>query len=52
MWRRLANLGLLGLASGLPYQVPGDLLRAWMKDHGADIAVIGVTSLLALPYSL
>jgi PAT family beta-lactamase induction signal transducer AmpG len=27
-------------------------MRAWLRDHGTDIAVIGVTSLLALPYSL
>jgi len=43
---------LLGFASGLPFALSGATLQAWMADQKVDLAVIGIFSLVALPYSL
>lgn len=44
--------GAMGLASGLPLMLTGGLLQAYMKSEGIDLGVIGMTSLLGLPYTL
>jgi PAT family beta-lactamase induction signal transducer AmpG len=43
---------LLGFSSGLPLALTATTLQAWMKSENADLAVIGLFSLVALPYGL
>lgn len=50
--RKMAALTLLGLSSGLPFLLVGDTLKAWMTSAKVDLATIGFTSLVAIPYSL
>ncbi len=42
----------MGVASGLPYALVGQTLKAWAKDANVPIATIGLLSILAIPYSL
>lgn len=49
--RRMAALGGLGLASGLPLMLTMDSLSAWMTKSGVDIKLIGLLSLVGLPYA-
>ncbi len=49
---KMAILLLLGFSSGLPlFLVRGRTLAAWLTDAGVTTSVIGLFSLLALPYS-
>ncbi len=52
-WSRgvLTMLGL-GFASGLPLALTGTTLQAWMTSENVDLRVIGVFSLVGLPYTL
>lgn len=43
---------LLGFFSGLPLALTGSTLQAWMKDSNVDLKVIGLFSLVGLPYTL
>ena len=43
---------LMGFVSGLPLFLVGSTLQAWMKDAGVDLTVIGLFSLVGLPYTL
>ncbi|ROQ93452.1 AmpG family muropeptide MFS transporter [Desulfosoma caldarium] len=47
-------LGLLGLgfSSGLPLALTGSTLQAWMMSEKVDIRLIGLFSLVGLPYTL
>lgn len=45
-------VALLYLASGLPFGVVHQLVPAWLKVQGADLATIGIASLLGLPWTL
>uniref|UniRef100_A0A832EDN0 MFS transporter n=1 Tax=Desulfacinum infernum TaxID=35837 RepID=A0A832EDN0_9BACT len=47
-------LGLLGLgfSSGLPLALTGSTLQAWMSAEKVDIRLIGLFSLVGLPYTL
>lgn len=47
--RRMAVLLGIGFASGLPYKLLGDSLTAWITDAGAELATIGLFSLVGLP---
>jgi PAT family beta-lactamase induction signal transducer AmpG len=49
--RRFLALLLLGLSSGLPLTLSGDLLSAWLTDTGFDPAKIGLLGLAGLPYA-
>lgn len=49
--RVLIMLGL-GFASGLPLALTGSTLQAWMASENVDLRVIGVFSLVGLPYTL
>lgn len=49
--RVLAMLGL-GFSSGLPLALTGSTLQAWMTTEGVDLRLIGIFSLVGLPYSL
>jgi MFS transporter, PAT family, beta-lactamase induction signal transducer AmpG len=48
---RLAVVGLLGFASGLPLALSGQAMQAWLTMDGLDLAVIGFLSLVGLPYT-
>lgn len=41
-----------GVSSGLPLLITGSTLQAWMKDEGVDLTVIGIFSLVGLPFTL
>jgi len=43
---------LLGLSSGAPLLMTGSTLQAWMTDEKVDLALIGVFSLVGIPYTL
>jgi MFS transporter, PAT family, beta-lactamase induction signal transducer AmpG len=43
---------LMGFSCGLPLLLTGSLLQAWMKEEGVDLGLIGLFSLVGLPYTL
>ena len=43
---------IFGFASGLPLALTGSTLQAWLKGAGVDIRLIGLLSLVGLPYNL
>jgi PAT family beta-lactamase induction signal transducer AmpG len=43
---------LLGFSSGLPLALTATTLQAWMKTENVDLTVIGLFSLVGLPYAL
>jgi MFS transporter, PAT family, beta-lactamase induction signal transducer AmpG len=49
--RRFLALLLLGISSGLPLALSGDLLSAWLTDAGFDTRKIGSIGLVGLPYA-
>ena len=49
--RRIAAVLLLGLASGLPYNLTDATLQAWLKDTGVTNTTIGLLSLIGLAYT-
>ncbi len=50
--RRLAFVLLMGFASGLPLALSGGTLQAWLAVEGVNLRTLGLTTLIALPYSL
>jgi PAT family beta-lactamase induction signal transducer AmpG len=48
--RRSLALFLLGIASGVPLAVSGDLLAAWLTDQHIDMSRVGMFGLVGLPY--
>ena len=42
----------LGVSSGIPLLVTGSTLQAWMTDEKVNLAVIGMFSLVGLPYTV
>jgi len=48
----MAFILLMGFSSGLPLMLTGSTLQAWMKSENIDLAVIGLYSLVGLPYAL
>lgn len=42
---------IMGFASGLPLLLTKGVLQAWMTKEGINLSLIGLTSLLAIPYS-
>lgn len=49
--RRIAGVLLMGLASGLPYNLTDSTLQAWLKDTGLSNTTIGLLSLIGLAYT-
>ena len=49
--RRMVLCLLTGFSSGLPLYVLYQLLPAWLRDEGVDLATIGLFSLIAFPYT-
>lgn len=50
--KRILVALLLGFSSGLPLALTGTTLQAWMKSENVDLAVIGLFSLVGMPYAL
>jgi MFS transporter, PAT family, beta-lactamase induction signal transducer AmpG len=50
--RRIFFVLLLGFSSGIPLALIGSTLQAWMATEKVDLAVIGVFSLVGLPYTV
>jgi len=44
--------GIMGFSSGMPLLLTMSVLQAWMKDEGVDLTVLGITTLLGLPYTI
>ncbi|MDA3934221.1 MAG: AmpG family muropeptide MFS transporter [Gammaproteobacteria bacterium] len=49
--RRMLTCLFLGFTSGLPLYVLIQLIPAWLRTEGVDLATIGLFSLIALPYT-
>ncbi len=50
--RRVLSLLGLGFSSGLPLSLIGTTLQAWMTVENVDLRVIGIFSLVGLPYTM
>lgn len=50
--RRMLVALLMGFSCGLPLLLTMTVLQAWMKESGVDLAMIGLMSLVGLPYTL
>jgi MFS transporter, PAT family, beta-lactamase induction signal transducer AmpG len=48
--KRLTAVLLLSFASGLPYNLTGFTVQAWLASEGLDIKTIGIFTLVSLPY--
>jgi PAT family beta-lactamase induction signal transducer AmpG len=48
--QRMMAILLLGFSSGLPLNLTGSTLQAWLASAGVDIKTIGIFSLVGLPY--
>lgn len=49
---RMLLIFFMGFSSGLPLLLVGGTLQAWMKDTQVDLSIIGLFSLVGLPYTL
>src|SRR5262245_42191529 len=50
--RRMLAILLMGFSSGVPLALVGGTLQAWMASRKVDLTVIGIFSLVGLPYTL
>lgn len=50
--RRMLVCFTMGFASGLPLLLTISVLQAWMKEEGVNLTVIGLMTLVGLPYTL
>jgi len=50
--RRMLVAFVMGFACGLPLLLTISVLQAWLKEEGVDLTVIGMISLVGLPYTL
>ena len=50
-WKMLVMFAF-GFASGFPFYIVKDVLKAWMTDANVDITTIGLFSAVSLPYTL
>jgi MFS transporter, PAT family, beta-lactamase induction signal transducer AmpG len=48
--KRMAAVLILSFASGLPFNLTGFTVQAWLASAGLDIKTIGIFSLVGLPY--
>jgi PAT family beta-lactamase induction signal transducer AmpG len=48
--KRIVAVLLMSFASGLPFNLSGFALQAWLASEGVDLKTIGIFSLVALPY--
>ena len=50
--RRVLSLVGLGFSSGLPLALTASTLQAWLMTEKVDLSIIGIFSLVGLPYAL
>lgn len=50
--RKMLCILLLGFSSGLPLLLVGGTLKLWMTDADVDLTLVGIFSLVGLPYTL
>lgn len=50
-WHMLVAFAM-GFACGMPLLLTGSVLQAWMTEEGVDLTVIGLFTLVGLPYTL
>jgi PAT family beta-lactamase induction signal transducer AmpG len=50
--RKMLTALMMGYACGLPFDLTKSVLKAWMTEAGADLSVIGLFTLVGLPYAL
>ncbi|MCX8021563.1 MAG: MFS transporter [Syntrophorhabdaceae bacterium] len=50
--RRMAVMLFLGISSGLPLPLSSGTLQAWLTVSGLDLGMIGVFSLVGIPYTI
>ncbi len=50
--RRIAVMVLLGFSSGLPLPLTSGTLQAWLTVAGVDLRIIGIFSLVSIPYTI
>jgi PAT family beta-lactamase induction signal transducer AmpG len=50
--RRMVVALVMGFACGLPLLLTLSLLQAWMTEEGVDLTVVGLMTLVGLPYTL
>ncbi|MCE5334036.1 MAG: AmpG family muropeptide MFS transporter [Desulfobacteraceae bacterium] len=50
--RRVMNVLGLGFSSGLPLALTASTLQAWLMTEKVDLSIIGIFSLVGLPYAL
>jgi PAT family beta-lactamase induction signal transducer AmpG len=50
--RKLAWVGVLYFAEGMPFGVVKDILPVWFRVHGASLQTVGLLSLFGLPWTL
>jgi MFS transporter, PAT family, beta-lactamase induction signal transducer AmpG len=48
--KRIVAVLVMSFASGLPFNLSGFALQAWLASAGVDLKTIGIFSLVALPY--
>jgi MFS transporter, PAT family, beta-lactamase induction signal transducer AmpG len=48
--KRIMAVLLMSFASGLPFNLSGFALQAWLASEGVDLKTIGIFTLVALPY--
>lgn len=49
---RMAVTFLMGFSCGLPLLLTLSVLQAWMKEEGVDLSMIGLMSLVGIPYTV
>jgi MFS transporter, PAT family, beta-lactamase induction signal transducer AmpG len=49
---RMVVTFLMGFSCGLPLLLTLSVLQAWMKEEGVDLSVIGLMSLVGIPYTV
>lgn len=49
---RMAVTFVMGFSCGLPLLLTISVLQAWMKEEGVDLSVIGLMSLVGIPYTV
>ncbi|MCP4747707.1 MAG: AmpG family muropeptide MFS transporter [Desulfobacteraceae bacterium] len=50
--RRMLVALIMGYAAGLPLELTGFVLKAWMREEGINLSIIGLSALVGLPYTL
>lgn len=50
-FQKMVVMALLGFASGMPFMIIKDILKAWMSDAHVDLKTIGLFSAVSLPYT-